>query len=279
VSGDSQVRRELARFLRNRRERISPEQVGFPVGPRRRSPGLRREEVAVLAGLSPTWYTYLEQGRDIQPSPEVLDSLARVLGLTEDERRYMHTLAYGHVIRPVALDAGVPVEELLRQIVAASAQSPYPVYASNVYCDLIAWNQAATEWYDDWGRLSAGERNMLRWMLIEPKARERIADWEADTQDVVARWRAEIARRPTDRRLQGLIAEFSRVSPEFVRWWKDHDVVEHRARIRHFQHPLRGIQAMRLVPVQSPHLPSSGIIFHLPVDGQLDQPNQHRPME
>src|SRR5689334_23475222 len=117
-------RRELAGFLRSRRARITPAQVGLPTGPRRRTAGLRREEVAVLAGVSPTWYTYLEQGREIQPSPEVLDSLAQVLRLSEDERRYLHSLVRGAPGVPLA--AEIPAADLIRQLTASFDGSPYP---------------------------------------------------------------------------------------------------------------------------------------------------------
>jgi transcriptional regulator with XRE-family HTH domain len=124
LSTDDASRRELATFLRSRRERITPADVGLPAGPRRRTHGLRREEVAVLAGVSPTWYTYLEQGRGIQPSREVLDSLARVLRLSEDERRYIHSLAHGAVIQTAPLDADVPADQLIEQIISTFEESP-----------------------------------------------------------------------------------------------------------------------------------------------------------
>lgn len=151
MSDDGWSRQELARFLRSRRARVTPEQVGFPAGAHRRTKGLRREEVAVLAGLSPTWYTYLEQGRDIRPSIQVLDSLARVLDLSEDERRYMHTLAHGQVVNPQPLEAEEARGGTMRRVVGLMGDNLYPVYATDVYCDLIAWNDAAAEWYDDWG--------------------------------------------------------------------------------------------------------------------------------
>jgi transcriptional regulator with XRE-family HTH domain len=243
---------------------VRPEDVGFPVGARRRTKGLRREEVAVLAGLSPTWYTYLEQGRDIRPSAEVLDSLARVLRLTEDERRYMHTLAYGRVIEPQPLESKVPPENVLREIVATTNNSPYPVYATDVYCDLVAWNSAAAEWYDDWDKFPVAERNILHWMLTAEKARERLVDWESDTRDIVARWRAEAAKWPNNDRLRRRIAEFAELSPDFARWWNDRDVREHRAKVRRFRYLGLKEQVMRIVPLHTPESAPSIIVFHLP---------------
>ncbi|MFL6122627.1 helix-turn-helix transcriptional regulator [Actinophytocola sp.] len=261
----SSNRRELGRFLRTRRERIAPEQVGLPAGPRRRTRGLRREEVAVLAGLSPTWYTYLEQARNIRPSPEVLDSLARVLQLTEDERRYMHVLVYGEVIHPEPLETDISGNQILEQVVGLMAGSPYPVYCSDQYCDLISWNPAAREWFDDWDRTPKAELNFLRWMLVSPAARQVLVDWENDAQDIVARWRGEVAKWPGDARIEALIAEFAEVSPQFRQWWDDHDVQEHRSRVRRFRHPRLGVQTLRMVVLNGPEFSPAAAIVHIPV--------------
>jgi transcriptional regulator with XRE-family HTH domain len=265
VTDVSHSRRELGRFLRTRRERISPDQVGLPAGPRRRTHGLRREEVAVLAGLSPTWYTYLEQARDIRPSPEVLDSLARVLQLTEDERRYMHVLAYGEVIHPEPLEADISGNQILEQVVGLMAASPYPVYCADQYCDLITWNPAATEWFDDWDRTPPAERNYLRWMLCAPAAQRVLVDWESEAQDIVARWRAEVAKWPGDARITELIAEFTEISPHFEQWWHDHNVQEHRSRVRRFRHPRLGVQTLRMVVLNGPEFSPAAAIVHIPV--------------
>lgn len=241
-----------------------PADVGLPAGPRRRAAFLRREEVAVLAGLSPTWYTYLEQGRDIHPSAEVLDSLARVLALTEDERRYMHVLAHGQVSKPRPLDADVSAEEIVRQLVDTTKNSLYPVYAANQYCDVVAWNPAATTYYTDFGRLPLGRRNMLRWLLEAPEAKERLPEWSTEIHDVVARWRAMTASIEGDHRLTELISEFNDLSPEFGRSWSAHDVLEHRTRSRRFLHPKFGDVSMRLIIVQAPDFAPTFVVFHVP---------------
>jgi transcriptional regulator with XRE-family HTH domain len=270
VSEDS--RRELAHFLRSRRERVTPSEVGLPAGARRRAAGLRREEVAVLAGVSPTWYTYLEQGRDIHPSAQVLDSLARVLGLTEDERRYLHRLAHGHIGMPRPLADEATAEAIVQQLVATAADSPYPVYAADTYGDLIAWNRAATSYYTDFGRLPQGQRNMIRWLLTSPEARQRLADWSRDARDIVARWRALTANLDDDPRLQAMVSDLREHSPEFGRWWDRHDVSEHRSRLRRFRHPELGEQTMRLIVVRAPEFEPWIVAFHLPVHGVADPP-------
>jgi transcriptional regulator with XRE-family HTH domain len=262
----SDRRRMLADFLRSRRARIVPADVGLPTSLRRRAAGLRREEVAVLAGVSPTWYTYLEQGRDINPSAEVLDSLARVLKLTEDERRYLHRLAHGHVGTPRPLADAATAEEIVRQLVLTAADSPNPVYAGNIYADLIAWNHAATVYYTDFGRLPERRRNMLLWLLTAPEARDRLANWSEDARDIVARWRTVTSYVDYDAsRLQALVSELRQRSPEFGRWWDSHDVREQRSRLRRFRHPELGEQVMRLIVVRAPEFEPWFVAFHLPV--------------
>jgi transcriptional regulator with XRE-family HTH domain len=258
-------RRELARFLRTRRERITPLQVGLPATTRRRIRGLRREEVAVLAGLSPTWYTYLEQARDIRPSPEVLDSLANVLQLDEDERQYLHQLALGHVETVRSVTPSGTMNTLVGELVRACGEPNYPVYAIDYAAEVIAWNDAATEWYTDWGRLHGIERNIVWWILMSPEAKERIVDWTEDARDIVGRTRALSARFPHDARVRELIARLHRESPDFGRWWPDHEVRGQRLRSRRFLLKDRSIHNMRLAVVHPADDPQVTIAFHLPV--------------
>jgi transcriptional regulator with XRE-family HTH domain len=256
---------ELAMFLRSRRQRLRPEDVGLPLSSRRRTPGLRREEVAVLAGVSTTWYTYLEQGRGREVSPSVLDSIARVLRLTEDERRYVHVLAFGHVVAARPLSEEVPVSELSRQIVAIADSHSYPVYAVNRVGDLIAWNTAAAEWYDDWSRLPEEDRNFVLWLFTEDKARSCLLDWEMVARDLIARGRADVVLRPSDKLLQDRVAELKRRSPDFDRWWDNQEVLQHRTGVRRMRHPRLGALDWRIVPMFSVYEGSPTVVFHLPV--------------
>jgi len=257
-------RQELARFLQSRRGRLTPADVGLPAGPqsRRRAPGLRREEVAVLSGLSPSWYTYLEQGRNIHPSAQVLNSLARVLQLTDDERSYLHSLTGPAAPAPQPSGAG---DELVRQLVHTTDHSPYPVYGIDLYSDLIAWNPAVTAYYTDFGRLPPERRNMLRWLLEAPEAKQRLPDWKNDTRDVVARLRTMAAQHDGDRRLQALVDELKRASPEFTEWWREHHVLGHGSRQRRFQHPQHGEQTLRLLVVRAPDFAPAIVVFHVPL--------------
>jgi transcriptional regulator with XRE-family HTH domain len=247
-----------------RREQITPVQVGLPVSARRRTQGLRREEVAVLAGLSPTWYTYLEQGREIQPSPEVLDSLARVLRLTEDERQYIHQLALGHVKRVHAVESQATMIPLVKSLVRTAGQCPYPVYAFDYAGAVIAWNDVATRWYTDWGALRGIECNIVWWMLVNPLARERIVDWEEDARDTVATTRALSARYPRDQRVGELITRLNEESAEFRRWWPNHEVRGQRSRPRRFRLNDHGVRTMRLLVAHPVDAANVTMTFHVP---------------
>jgi len=264
-------RQELAIFLRTRRERISPADIGLPTSRHRRTRGLRREEVAVLAGLSPTWYTYLEQARDIHPSPEVLDSLARVLSLSEDEREYLHRLAVGH--KPTAASDEVDQAEtsMVTALVRYAGQGPYPVYAINHAGDVIAWNDAAVQWYTDWSTREGLDRNMLWWVMTSDEARERIVDWAEDARNITARSRSMLARYPRDRRANYVISRLLDESPEFRRWWDDFEVRGQQAQIRTLRHPELGELTAQLAVVQPRDGTWVTIAFHLPYPDEHEE--------
>jgi transcriptional regulator with XRE-family HTH domain len=254
---------EIGTFLRLRRERLNPEDVGLPPSTRRRTTGLRREEVAVLAGVSATWYTYLEQGRGRDVSPAVLDGVAGALQLNEDERRYMHHLAHGRVIDPRPLDGATSICGLLTEIIDLSNTNPYPVYLLSDAFDLLAWNDAAVEWYADWNALPKEERNLLTWMLTSREAKVRIANWEATARDVVMQWRAHITQKPRSKYAEQ-ISDLKSRSPEFQKWWDSHLVLEHRVRTWIFNHPEFGAQPLRVVPMASFYEVDPLIVFHTP---------------
>lgn len=265
MSDKASHRCELGKFLRNRRARIDPSVVGLPTG-RRRTPGLRREEVAVLAGLSPTWYTYLEQGRDIKPSPELLNSLARVLRLNEDERSYLHVLAYGRRPPPEASPALQPDDTVLLCELVETFDSRYPVYAVNSNADVLAWNDAVVEWYTDFAELPDPHRNSVWWVLMEPEARERFVNWDEVARDMVGQLRAMAAADEVDNeRLAHLIEELHDLSPEFRIWWPDYQLSNEEPRPRTLRHPIRGVQAMRMVVVLPVGVGDARLIVHLPV--------------
>ncbi len=258
-------RRELAKFLRSRRQRITPADVGLPAGPRRRTDGLRREEVAVLAGLSPTWYTYLEQSRDIHPSAAVLDSLSRVLHLTEHERRYMYLLAHGQAPQTASDSPDRDTaHDLVRCLVAATDDSDYPVYAFDPTGTILARNPACTVWYTDFTDSSNGYHNIIWWMFTSSRARECFVTWEHDARDMVAQFRAYHASHLVIAERGRLISELEQRSPEFQRWWHEHDVHSQHGRIRVLRHPERGPVRLQVAVLHPADAPSVSVAFHLP---------------
>ena len=265
MADTAQARRQIADLLRSRRARIRPEDAGLPAAPRRRSPGLRREEVAVLAGVSTTWYTYLEQGRDVNPSRSVLDALARVLRLDADERLLLHQLSDSDspLLEARDGDRGLAEDELARYLVALDEASPYPSYAANVHCDVIAWNPATADYYTDFGRLPPEHRNMMRWMLASDDARERLPDWDEVARDLVARWH-RLAVHADPGRLAAQLEEYRSLNPLFGTWWDTHDISDHHTTLRRFAHPALGDVTLRVVVTSAPGLGTTIVARHGP---------------
>jgi transcriptional regulator with XRE-family HTH domain len=229
---------EMAGFLRARRARLRPADVGLPGGSRRRTPGLRREEVAQLADISTTYYTFLEQGRDIRPSEQVLDSLGRALRMTAAERAHLHSLVHGSQaeVTPPATDALAP------EVAAMVARlDPWPAYVSGRYWDVLAANRAARALWADWPARPAAERNVLWWTFLDPAARSVLVDWQSVAKAELARFRSASARHPDDPRFGALIASLQAGSQEVRRWWPEHEVDPLSSGIKRIRHPLLGV--------------------------------------
>ena len=227
---------ELAEFLRSRRARVSPEQVGLPQGTRRRTPGLRRGEVAVLAGVSPEWYTWLEQGRDIHVSVQVLESLARVLQLDTNERAHLFVLAQG---QPPPVEAFSPtiISPTLQQFLNGLGATPASVVDARL--NVVAWNTAYCLVFGDATTSTERERNVL-WRVFTSLARQRNEEWEEIARVYVAQFRAEYGRFINDPWWTTQIAELSQLSPEFRELWSRHDVLNVSEGRKTFHHPLVG---------------------------------------
>jgi len=237
MTKDEIRRQELSDFLRNRRGRISPADVGLPATTRRRTPGLRREEVAHLAGMSATWYTWLEQKRPIGVSPGVLDNLARVLLLDPAERMQLFQLALRN---PVLECPSKPetVSPLIRRIV--DQLNPIPAIIIGRRWDVLAWNHAALAFFVDFAQVPAAERNML-WLLFTNSAlRSLVADWRERAQDTLARFRADYGRHAGDPDFVQLVERLKSVSPEFAEWWPRFDIQPVSEGRREYDHPLGG---------------------------------------
>jgi transcriptional regulator with XRE-family HTH domain len=246
VTGDPQA---LGQLLRSRRERLAPEDVGLPAGSRRRTAGLRREEVALLANLSTTYYTFLEQGRPVRPSAQVLDALAAALRMSAAERRYLEVLAHGPDSTATPGAAVTPPPERVVPGVVDLVQrlEPFPAYVKGRRWDVLAANPAARELFTDWDALPAAERNLVRWMFTTGRAREVYLDWEAEARAMLGRFRLAAARHPDDPDFTALIAELHTESEHVRDWWPRHDVTAVGSGSKRLLHP-------RLGPVSYSHV-------------------------
>jgi len=232
-------RREFAAFLRSRRERLTPEDVGLPRGVRRRAPGLRREEVALLAGVGTTWYTWLEQGRDVRPSAEVLAALARALRLDPTERRHLFLLNDRPPPETPRTGPEVVPALLVRLLDSMAGQ---PSYVVGRRWDVLAWNRAAAAVFGDYGRLRGDERNTMHLVFADPAHRRLLVDWEAVARASLAMFRADSARYAGDPDFARLIEKLAAASAEFRAWWPKYEVIRPLGGVKRLDHP----QAKRL---------------------------------
>jgi len=238
ASADVIRRRELAEFLRSRRERITPEQVGLPSTGRRRTPGLRREEVAGLAGVGVTWYTWLEQGRDIRASEQVLNAIARTLQLDPHERGHLFRLA-GAPEPPLDADS----EAITPGIRAMLTQlEPYPAVVQNARTDILACN-STYNWLLDVDSVPFADRNTLLQCFTNPEWRSRMLDWEAGKARAVAQLRAAMAGHIGEQSWKALVKRLRQEAPDFAALWSQHDVQPMRNLTKRFRHPEAGEMA------------------------------------
>lgn len=226
----------LGAFLRDRRTRMDPAALGFPKG-RRRTPGLRREEVAQRANISPTWYTWLEQGRGGAPSADVLDRIAAGLMLSEPEREHIYMLGLGRSpeVRYTAVHGVTP---RLQRVLDALEVSPAII--KNATWDVIAWNRAAAALLIDYAKLPPNDRNILRLMFADARVRAAQEDWSSVAHYVVGAFRADAMRAGASDEIARLVEELSQLSPEFEAMWRDNDVRAHIDGVKHIHHPELG---------------------------------------
>jgi len=228
-------RRALGDFLRAQRARLMPASLGLPDGRRRRTPGLRREEVAEQSGISATWYSWIEQGRDVSVSPLALARLARALLLSAAERAYLFELAGKRDPSPDPGDA----MEAPPALVAALGAIVLPAYVLDRAWNASAWNPPAEHLFVGW--LDSGERNLLRYIFLAPEARRLIPDWRERGRRVVAEFRADTSRHLDDPELRALVEDLRRRSTLFAELWSEHGVVSREGGERRFQHPKDGL--------------------------------------
>jgi len=250
----------LGTFLKDRRTRLDPVALGYPSG-RRRTPGLRREEVAQRAHVSATWYTFLEQGRGGPPSTEVLERIASALMLNNVEREHLFLLAQN---RPPALryQQSDGVTPRLQRILDAMESTPALV--RTVTWDVIAWNRAAAKVLTDYGALPPKQRNVLRMMFLDPKARAAQLDWESVARSVVAVFRADASRAGASARMTELAEELSAASSEFAAMWRDNDVGRFGEGIKQIRHPQSGLIAFEYSSFAVDGRPDLGMVVFNP---------------
>jgi transcriptional regulator with XRE-family HTH domain len=230
---------QLGTYLRDRRAKLDPAALGFPVT-RRRTPGLRREEVAQRAHVSATWYTWLEQGRGGSPSAEVLDRIARALMLTNVEREHLFFIALGHPPE-VRYRAEEGISPRIQRVLDALEFSP--AFVKTVTWDLVAWNCAASALFG-YEALASEQRNILRRVFFDSQFRAVQLDWQSVARYAVAAFRADIARAGASANVQELVDELRRLSPEFEMMWRENDVRTHGGGTKHLRHPVAGLLAL-----------------------------------
>ncbi|MBD2870527.1 helix-turn-helix domain-containing protein [Paenibacillus sp. IB182493] len=258
--------RELAHFLRNRRERMTPSQVGLPEAGRRRTPGLRRGEVAMLAGVSLEWYTYLEQGRPIHASAEVLESLAAALRMDAAERRHMFLLAH----RQPPPEKPAPQSEVspaLQRLLDELGTSPACVMDARM--NIVAWNAAMYVLQGDLKGMQERDRNLLWGTFMSADFRKRKGDeWEEHARRTVAQFRAEYARHVDDPWWSDHVQALSEASGEFRSYWERHDVLEYSNARKIFRHPLVGDLTFEYLSFRPLDRTDLRLSVHVPLDDE-----------
>jgi transcriptional regulator with XRE-family HTH domain len=257
-------RAELGDFLRARRARLSPADFGMPDGPRRRTPGLRREEVALLAGVGVSWYTWLEQGREINASTQVLDALARVLRLDRAERWHMYVLA--EAVPVLVSDGRCSVPDAITEIVRSL--DPLPAVVTNARFDILEENDAFRDLFREWHLLPCVHRNTLWCSITEPRAREMLPQYEQSMRYMVARFRAAYARHVGDPDWEEDIRRLSQLSSEFAELWALHEVTDFQPQVRTFIHPDAGPLTFATSELQVPATMEARVIVYTPAEDE-----------
>ncbi|MFI9824616.1 helix-turn-helix transcriptional regulator [Streptomyces sp. NPDC052013] len=261
MDGQLDQRTELSEFLRSRRARLKPEDVGLPsYGRHRRVPGLRREELAQLAGMSVAYYTRLEQGNGRNVSTEVLDSIARALRLSDAEHAHLM-----HLVKPTRRkkkQTARPQQVRASLLQLLDSIETVPAYVTGRRTDILAWNRMAAALFGDWGELPPQERNWARLVFLNPEYRERYVDWDQKASDIVSFLRMDAGRYPDDPQLSTLVGELSMKSDEFRRLWATHDVKEKGHGVKRMRHPLVGDLTLSFETFHLPDDPDQALVTY-----------------
>jgi transcriptional regulator with XRE-family HTH domain len=261
-------RGELAAFLRSRRERISPEEVGLPVGTRRRTAGLRREEIAQLAGVGVTWYTWLEQGRPINASVQVLDAIARTLRLDSIERGHLFRLADVPGAAGPADCVECPLPAEVQRILDAI---PYPASVLTERFDLIAWNSIYAALFPRLTAAPPGERNTLLSCLTGPACCSPLPEQDKYSASLIAQLRAAYGRHVGDPAWTHFIRRLEALSPRFAEIWAAHDVAQPSSHTKRFRHPTLGLIVTKSTSFAVAAAPGTRMVIYTPDDTRSEQ--------
>ncbi|HEX4117213.1 MAG TPA: helix-turn-helix transcriptional regulator [Rhizomicrobium sp.] len=255
---------QLGNYLKDRRAKLDPTAFGFPLM-RRRTPGLRREEVAQRANVSATWYTWLEQGRGGAPSADVLDRIARAMLLTNVEREHLFLLGLG---RPPEVRYHAPegITPRLQRVLDTLNHSP--AFIRTATWDVIAWNKAAAAVLTDYSTLPEGQRNVLRMMFRDSRVRAAQSNWQSVARYVVASFRADVARAGAARDVQSLVDELCATSAEFAAMWRDNDVQTHGDGLKVLHHPVAGKLSMEFSGFAVDGRPDLTMVIYNPATSQ-----------
>lgn len=251
----------LGQFLRDRRSRLDPAVFGF--SGHRRTPGLRREEVAQRANISPTWYTWLEQGRGGAPSADVLNRIANGLMLTEPEREHLFMLGLGRPpeVRYRSVEGISPRLQRLIDTLDAS-----PALVRTAAWDIVAWNRAATIVMTDYDRLAPGDRNILRLLFCNPAIRKVQHNWEAMARFIVGAFRADAARAGATSEIADLVEELCHKSSDFKALWQENEVISHGEGTKRLKHPILGDIELEYSGFAVDGRPDLYLVVYNPVD-------------
>jgi transcriptional regulator with XRE-family HTH domain len=261
AEGAALRRHALGDFVRNARARITPQMAGLPAGLRRRTPGLRREEVAQLCGISVTWYTWIEQGREVSVSPAVWARIASVLQLARAERAYLFELAE-------CADPHHPRDEpagMSGLLTACVDAIDAPAYVLDRAWNVMAHNAAMRELFDDWPVVDP-QPNLLRYIFLNPAARQLVVDWEQRARRAVAEFRHDAGPHLDESDVRDLLDALVRESSAFEHWWTRHAVVEREGGLREFQHPRQGLVRLQQVTFRLATHTDLKLIMLLPDD-------------
>jgi transcriptional regulator with XRE-family HTH domain len=258
---ENERRLALADFLRKHRLRLSPADVGLPPGLRRRTPGLRREEIAELAHIGTSWYIWLEQGRNIRPSAQVLESLAQAFRLTSNERRHLFLLA-GQSLPPQA----PPLEECISPVLQQMLDNlnPAPAYVMGRRWDYLAWNNAAERVFAISAASLPYERNLVWRFFTDPMMREHFSHWEQIARGMLAEFRTASTQYPGDGWFEELIEALKQVSPEFCLWWQEHDAPRSLDGDKIMEHPTLGHLEFQHLTLQILSDPDVRVTVYMP---------------